>query len=94
MLVCVQRERGKRGGRKGGGGTGVCRDQCMVHIDVSSCQQGCREEKASEWWKRERGGRVYDREETGVEWMRQGFCRGKRAFREESDGGEERSGDK
>lgn len=43
---------------------------------------------------RARGGRVYDREEMGVERMRRGFCRGKRAFREERDRGEEGSGDR
>lgn len=86
VLVCVNgaREIEKRK-REGGGGTGVCRDQCMVHTDVSSRQQGCREEKASEWWwrgreKRRRGGRVYDREETAVEWMRQGFLPGEKGI--------------
>lgn len=37
---------------------------------------------------------MYDREEMGVERMRRGFCRGKRAFREERDRGEEGSGDR
>eukprot|EP00064_Thunnus_orientalis_P021104 superscaffoldBa00006205_g21259 len=41
----IELEREKRR-REAGGGTGVCRDQCMVHTDVSSRRQGCREEKA------------------------------------------------
>lgn len=50
MHVCV------RGERRGEGGTGVCRDQCMVHTDVSSRRQGCREEKARVSGGREAGG--------------------------------------
>lgn len=79
------RREGKTRRREAGGETGVCRDQCMVHTDVSSRRQGCREEKARVSGG-ERGGeegRVYDREETGAEWMRQGFCLGKRTRREE-----------
>lgn len=56
VCVCVRREgKEEEGGR---GGTGVCRDQCMVHTDVSSRQQGCREEKA-----RVSGGREREEEE-------------------------------
>lgn len=53
--VCVWR-RSEKSRRERGGGTGVCQDQCMVHTDVSSRRQGCREEKGeSECWERERG---------------------------------------
>lgn len=46
LLCACERTEGKRGRKEGGGGTGVCRDQCMVHTDVSSRRQGCREENA------------------------------------------------
>lgn len=81
MRVCVCVDR-KREESKREDGTGVCRDQCMVHTST-----GLQARKGeSEWWERERereGGRVYDREETGVEWMRPGFCLGRKTCGEE-----------
>lgn len=53
MCVCGEREKRRR---EAGGGTGVCRDQCMVHTDVSSRRQGCREEKARVSGRRGGGG--------------------------------------
>lgn len=37
-------------------GTGVCRDQCMVHTDDLSHRQGCRQEKARVSGGKEREG--------------------------------------
>lgn len=53
-------EKGGNGGGgdvDGGSGTGVCRDQCMVHTDVSSRRQGCGEEKLESEWRRGGEGR-------------------------------------
>lgn len=81
VYVCVWR-RSEKSRRERGGGTGVCRDQCMVHTDVSSRRQGCREEKARVSVGRERVG---EKEEEGrrVERMTQGFCLRERTCRDE-----------
>lgn len=70
VCVCVWR-RSEKSRRERGGGTGVCRDQCMVHTDVSSRRQGCREEKVRvsvgrERGRERRGGEKSGKDDTGL----------------------------
>lgn len=55
-------------------GTGVSQDQSAVHTDDLSRRRGCRQGEARV--SGGKGGGVHDSEETGVEWMRRGFCLG------------------
>lgn len=86
LCVCVYVD---REGREGKGGWNRCLPRSVYgthrHLVSSTGLQG--RKGKTEWCERERerdeGGRVCDREETGVEWMKWGFCLGKRTCRKE-----------